>query len=362
MVSQGCICSLPAGEWPQHGLEEVRLCPVCRSAERHALHEGLTDRVFFCAPGRWTLYQCHQCHSAYLDPRPTSASIGLAYQVYYTHGDTPAVPQTPASLRRRFRLALRNGYLNAHFGYRLSPALALGRHWFGTAKRLETDRWIRHLHLPCRKPRLLDLGCGNGAFLVQMQEAGWQVFGLDIDPKAVAACQKAGLSVQLGWLDEGRFPDGFFDAITLSHVIEHLHHPEQILRVCYRILRPQGVLWIATPNLASLGHQQFGPDWFALDPPRHLLLFTAASLKRLLSESGFGEIIQPRPTRDSKWLFRASAAVARGNDPFNAPGLSFWEKWQYKRQARRAERRADGQPELAEELVLVSRKPGSIVH
>src|SRR5260221_3119952 len=48
------------------------------------LFRSLTDRTFRCAPGRWTLYGCAGCHSAYLDPRPTPQSIGLAYRRYYT--------------------------------------------------------------------------------------------------------------------------------------------------------------------------------------------------------------------------------------------------------------------------------------
>jgi len=67
-------------KWLLYGLEYINKCPVCHSTERNLLYEGLTDCVFFCAPGEWTLYRCQKCCSAYFDPRPTPDTIGLAYK------------------------------------------------------------------------------------------------------------------------------------------------------------------------------------------------------------------------------------------------------------------------------------------
>ena len=101
-------------DWPRDGLERVGHCPVCGAGESHVLHEGLTDRVFFCAPGTWTLHACESCTSAYLDPRPTPQTIGLAYQAYFTHADAPGYASLgPVS---RFRRRLANGYRNRKFG------------------------------------------------------------------------------------------------------------------------------------------------------------------------------------------------------------------------------------------------------
>ncbi|MHB1644059.1 MAG: class I SAM-dependent methyltransferase, partial [Acidithiobacillus sp.] len=52
--------------WPPEGLEQVERCPICGEADRTLLHDGLTDKIFFCAPGRWSLYQCPTCGVAYL--------------------------------------------------------------------------------------------------------------------------------------------------------------------------------------------------------------------------------------------------------------------------------------------------------
>ena len=85
--------------WPDNELELLKYCPVCGSRERELLHTGLRDRVFGVAPGDWTLHRCLECQSAYLDPRPTLATIGQAYTNYYTHqtNDHPIVRRIAAA-------------------------------------------------------------------------------------------------------------------------------------------------------------------------------------------------------------------------------------------------------------------------
>jgi SAM-dependent methyltransferase len=63
--------------------------------------------------------------------------------------------------------------------------------------------------------------------------------------------------------------------------------PLQLLENFYRMLRPGGVLWLETPNLASDGHRRYGRHWLGLDPPRHLVLFTSETLRRALLDTGF---------------------------------------------------------------------------
>ena len=81
-------------------------------------------------------------------------------------------------------------------------------------------------------------------------------------------------------------PASSADAITLHHVIEHVPDPIALLRECARILRPGGKLAVATPNVESLGHRLFGRCWLALDPPRHLHLFSMPALRACVRKAG----------------------------------------------------------------------------
>ena len=119
-------------------------CPVCGSSDRRLLRSGLKDRVFFCAPGDWTLYSCVACGTGYLDPRPNRATIGLAYSHYFTHGSAGDVGQPPASAWRRRRTAQRSAYLNARYRYELNPASRIPR-WLSTDRRQRWDKQVAFL-------------------------------------------------------------------------------------------------------------------------------------------------------------------------------------------------------------------------
>ena len=102
--------------------------------------------------------------------------------------------------------------------------------------------------------RLLDVGCGNGQRLSQLQTLGWDVEGQEIDPKAVMNAQRNyGIKIHLGNLHDIAFSSSTFDAIIMGHVIEHLIDPLAILTECHRILKPGGILVITTPNVESFG-------------------------------------------------------------------------------------------------------------
>ena len=304
-------------EWPVDGLEFVTNCPVCSADNRELLHEGLTDRVFFCAPGEWSMYRCESCASTYLDPRPTQETIGLAYQHYFTHKEVP--DYSSLSFQGKIRRRLANGYRNHRYGTRDYPSSRLGIVVASLMPdvRAMTDGAMRHLPKVKEGARLLDMGCGNGEFLLRARSADWDVVGVDFDSKAVEFARSKGLDVRLGGVEMLDPSVEQFDVITLCHVIEHVHHPVEMLQACYKLLKPDGFLWLETPNIMSEGYRLFGIDWLALDPPRHLVLFNLKSMKNALSAAGFSEIdIQPyRPLCGDS--FSRSSAIADGLDPFS---------------------------------------------
>ncbi len=311
-------------EWPADGLEFVPNCPVCGSENREMLHEELTDRVFFCAQGKWIMYRCESCASAYLAPRPTAETIGLAYQNYFTHDENPGL--LPPGFLKKLRRWFANGYRNHRYGTKDYPASIFGNLVASLmpSGRAVIDAGMRHLSKAKAGQRLLDLGCGNGAFLLRARSAGWDVVGIDFDSKAVEAACSQGLDVRLGGVESLDSSIEQFDVITLAHVIEHVHHPVEVLQACYRLLKTDGFLWIETPNIEAEGHQLFGANWRGLEPPRHLVLFTLESMSNVLTKSGFTEIKVQTYRPLCEGMFDASTAITEGVDPYaetlpNAP-------------------------------------------
>lgn len=134
--------------------------------------------------------------------------------------------------------------------------------------------------------RLLDFGCGSGAFARLASRSGYDVVG--IEPFSLGAPFEApGLRLIRGALEDAPHDLGRFDLVTLWQVLEHVPDPRAVLSRLRPHLAPDGVLLVSVPNLASWQSRVFGARWFHLDPPRHVTHFDEARLRRLLADSGF---------------------------------------------------------------------------
>lgn len=130
--------------------------------------------------------------------------------------------------------------------------------------------------------KLLDIGCGEGTFLLKTRDAGWSVFGTELKPQAARA---AGLEVWESIEESSKAAP--FDCITLWHSLEHLGDPLTTLRSARELLHPDGRLIVAVPNAGGLQARLFGPQWLHLDVPRHLHHFTKTSFTKLVDTAGF---------------------------------------------------------------------------
>lgn len=132
---------------------------------------------------------------------------------------------------------------------------------------------------------LLDIGCGDGSFLVAARECGWQIQGTEFNPHEA---RQRGLDV---FTDIGEIPStSRFDCITLWHSLEHLRDPLGTLKSVRSRLSPNGVLLIAVPDIDGIQAKLFGRRWFHLDVPRHLHHFSETSLSALLRATGFSPV------------------------------------------------------------------------
>lgn len=219
-------------------------CPLCAGVQSDEVYTR-PDHRHQVDGTRFRVVRCRDCGFAFVNPRPDAASIARWYPPeFYGAGDDAAAALDAQHTRLEAMAA-----------------------WLG--------------HLP--PGRLLDVGCYKGEFMLWMARRGWTVrgveftstppnlFGLDIHHGDIAAAP---------W---GLRDDDRFDVITVWAVLEHVLDPRTLLRECARRLRPGGRLFVLVPNFRSI------PARFLLhdDIPRHLLMFTPATLRKLLGESGF---------------------------------------------------------------------------
>mgnify|MGYP000874339930 CR=1 FL=1 len=137
--------------------------------------------------------------------------------------------------------------------------------------------------------RLLDIGCSTGAFLSVARKAGWQAQGVEIGrASATYARDVLGLDVQHGTLYEVDAPPASCDGVAMIEVIEHLEHPRLALDCVRRLLKPDGVLLVTTPNFDSLYRRLFGSRWWVINcEDEHIVLFNLATLVGMLDDAGF---------------------------------------------------------------------------
>ena len=248
------------------------------------LYEGLPDQLYG-TPGSWNLKRCPnpECGLVWLDPMPSKEDIWKAYKTYFTHGGAPDISRQYINLPDRFAAKV------CRFCYKILMRATIWRkqekEW-----RVKSDSMFLGSGIPGSR-HLLDVGCGKGDFMARMHRQGWEVEGLEVDAEAVKYVRSiSDLTVHIGSLENIRFPDNTFDAITSNHVIEHVHDPISLIRECLRILKPGGRLVLATPNIESFGHDIFERNWTHLDPPRHLRLFTMKALRECAVRAGFPSI------------------------------------------------------------------------
>lgn len=135
--------------------------------------------------------------------------------------------------------------------------------------------------------RVLDIGCGRGLLLRAFQQKGWDVAGTEFSDNACRYAREVlGIPVQVGLLEQLRFPDNHYDVVVMWHVLEHISDPRPTLVEIARILRPGGVFLVSVPNFGSPEAQLTKADWFHLDTPRHLSHHTPESLKAALASAG----------------------------------------------------------------------------
>ena len=140
--------------------------------------------------------------------------------------------------------------------------------------------------------RILDIGCSFGGFLYAAKNLGWEAKGIE----AVYDVGKHGkelydLDIFFGTLEEAKLEPASFDVIRLNNIIEHIPLPSQFLADVSKLLRKGGLLSVSTPNFDSYSVSICGKEWIYFDGQHHIVLFTPATLEKILDKNGFTTVL-----------------------------------------------------------------------
>lgn len=233
------------------------------------------------------MWKCSTCTFRFTQNVPAAAFIGQYYQSadYVSHSDT------------------KEGFVNRL--YHLVRSFTL-----------RTKRNMVRKVTGLKYGVLLDIGAGTGAFANKMKQAGWNVTGLEPDKIArEKALENYDLRLEKLTNLESLVGETF-DAITLWHVLEHVHDLHGYLEKFLDILKPTGRLVIAVPNYTSYDAEYYKEYWAAYDVPRHLYHFSPKSMQLLLEQKGFSlEAVKPM-WFDSFYVSMLSEKCRQGKNNF----------------------------------------------
>lgn len=170
--------------------------------------------------------------------------------------------------------------------------------------------------------RLLDVGCAIGLELEAASDRGWKAIGLELAETSLAIALERGFDARGETLAGSQFADGSFDLVTLNHVLEHIPRPGPFLDEVRRVLAPEGLLFVAVPNVHTWWYywkkDRYG--WTFQDD--HFVHFTTSTLREMVEKHGFAvqEIFTSRwldyhqPPESRGWVFRTLDRLAMRYD------------------------------------------------
>jgi len=240
-------------------------CTGCGARDDDVLFEGREHEYATTTDAWFPVVRCRTCGLVRLNPRPAVSELDRIYPPeYYAYHLVHDEASAPS---------------------RLSPG--------GLGETIKAKRYQRRFKILLERAapgggaiRVLDVGCADGRLLSWYREAiparTIETYGIDISEAAVEQARRNGHTAVAGRFEtDTELPDGTFDLIVASHVIEHVADPIAFARRAAELLKPGGLFMFATPNVDSVDVRRFGRFWGGWHFPRHWTMYdpkTAALL------------------------------------------------------------------------------------
>jgi ubiquinone/menaquinone biosynthesis C-methylase UbiE len=227
-----------------------RDCPLCGGKEHKVF---LETKDFMITKKVFKIVKCQSCSFCFTNPIPVEEEIGSYYksEEYVSHSSS--------------KKGLINNVYNRVRSFTLKKKI----------------QWVKK---HTQGVKLLDIGAGTGHFLNQVKNAGFEVVGLEPDQDArLFAQQEFQLDLkELSFLKD--LPNNSMDCLTMWHVLEHVYHLNEDMSEFFRVLKDDGVCFIAVPNMNSYDATYYKEYWAAYDLPRHLYHFQQNTIEHLFQK------------------------------------------------------------------------------
>jgi 2-polyprenyl-3-methyl-5-hydroxy-6-metoxy-1,4-benzoquinol methylase len=235
------------------------VCKLCQSASEVYLDGLFDDRYGY--PGTFTVYRCTRCGFGQTVPELSGQALADLYTNYYPRKNiTAAGVQASASY---------------HAG-----SWARWRSWWqGTNN---TCHWGVQAG-----SRVLDIGCGSGVSLLEIQAQGAEAFGTEEDRNVEPIARELNLKIHFGDVLSAGYSDQSFDTITMSQLLEHISDPIQFLKNVRTKLKSTGRVVMSFPNIDGFNQRRNRRTWINWHMPFHVNFFTRPSIERLAEQAGF---------------------------------------------------------------------------
>lgn len=229
-------------------------CPACKSID---IFPKLEAQDYTVSNEKFSIWHCANCTIRFTQDVADQNSIGKYYKSdnYISHSDT------------------KSGLVNSLYHSIRKFTLLLKRKLIQNQTQLKSGT-------------ILDIGCGTGAFLNTMKEAGWKITGLEPDDTAITKAKSLYQIHPQSSSELFNLSEQQFDAITMWHVLEHVHQLNEYFFQLRKILKDNGTLFIAVPNYTSFDAHFYKETWAAYDVPRHLYHFSPMSMELLVKRYG----------------------------------------------------------------------------
>lgn len=268
----------PADAMPPESAADMieRPCPLCGATEYERFL--IANDTTFGFPGRFRVVQCSRCDMLYTHPQVAPEAIGAFFPNDYSAHDADRATRHAASTKK---------------GH---------------------DPWDDLA--PFGGGRLLDVGCGSGAFMLRQRERGWRVYGIEPSDAAAGVARSLGLSdVWTSDVAAAPLNGHCFDVITLMGVLDHVPEPLAALTRLRAACNQGGRLIATVPNATGSAARVFGPDWPGWDLPRHQNHFSPETLRQMLRKAGFDRVELLWKRRTSHWRRGAALHAASTGRP-----------------------------------------------